>query len=91
MASTRRALAATDDREEFGIDFDPSHFAHQFLDSAALVQEFSDRIHNVHVKDSRKTLKGRNSIVGGRLYFGGRGGFRRSELVFEQAMRRSRR
>ena len=30
-------------REGFGINFDPSHFEHQFLDSAAFVTEFGDR------------------------------------------------
>jgi sugar phosphate isomerase/epimerase len=70
FVTTRRALAAIDHREAFGINFDPSHFAHQFLDSAAFVEEFADRIYHVHVKDSRKTLDGRKSILGGHLNFG---------------------
>jgi sugar phosphate isomerase/epimerase len=75
FVTTRKALAAIDHREAFGINFDPSHFAHQFLDSAAFVQEFADRIYHVHVKDSRKRLDGRSSILGGHLNFGdvGRG------------------
>jgi sugar phosphate isomerase/epimerase len=73
--TTRKALAAIDRREGFGVNFDPSHFAHQFLDSAAYVAEFADRIYHVHVKDSRKMLDGRSSILGGHLNFGepGRG------------------
>jgi hypothetical protein len=67
FVSTRKTLAAIDRRPEFGINFDPSHFAHQFLDSAAFVEEFADRIYHVHVKDSRKTLDGRKSILGGHL------------------------
>lgn len=70
FVTTRRTLAAIDHREAFGINFDPSHFAHQFLDSAAFVQEFADRIYHVHIKDSRKTLDGRKSILGGHLNFG---------------------
>jgi sugar phosphate isomerase/epimerase len=70
FATTRRTLAAIDHREGFGINFDPSHFAHQFLDPAAFVEEFADRIYHVHVKDSRKTLDGRKSILGGHLNFG---------------------
>ena len=70
FATTRRALAAIGNREGFGINFDPSHFAHQFLDSAAFVEEFAERIYHVHVKDSRKTLDGRKSILGGHLNFG---------------------
>ena len=46
----------------FGINFDPSHFAHQFLDSAAFVEEFADRIYHVHVKDAKKPLDGRSSL-----------------------------
>ena len=59
FVTTRKALDAIDRREGFGINFDPSHFAHQFLDSAAFVDEFADRIYHVHVKDSRKRLDGR--------------------------------
>ena len=70
FVTTRKTLAALDHRPGFGINFDPSHFAHQFLDSAAFVQEFGDRIYHVHIKDSRKRLDGRRSILGGHLNFG---------------------
>ncbi len=70
FVTTRKTLEAIDRREAFGINFDPSHFAHQFLDSAAFVEEFADRIYHVHVKDSRKYLNGRRSILGGHLNFG---------------------
>ena len=70
FVTTRRTLAAIDHREAFGINFDPSHFAHQFLDPAAFVEEFASRIYHVHIKDSRKTLDGRKSILGGHLNFG---------------------
>jgi sugar phosphate isomerase/epimerase len=70
FVTTHKTLDAVDRRPEFGINFDPSHFAHQFLDPAAFVTEFADRIYHVHVKDSRKTLDGRKSILGGHLDFG---------------------
>ncbi|MGI8421221.1 MAG: sugar phosphate isomerase/epimerase family protein, partial [Gaiellaceae bacterium] len=75
FVTTRKTLDAIGNREAFGINFDPSHFAHQHLDSAAFVTDFADRIYHVHVKDSRKTLDGRSSILGGHLNFGeaGRG------------------
>jgi sugar phosphate isomerase/epimerase len=75
FVTARKALEAVDNRPGFGINFDPSHFAHQFLDSAAFVEQFADRIYHVHVKDSRKTLDGLRSILGGHLNFGevGRG------------------
>ena len=64
------ALEAIGRREGFGINFDPSHFAHQFLDSATFVSEFADRIYHVHVKDSIKRLDGRRSILGSHIDFG---------------------
>ena len=64
FVTTRRTLEAIGHRQGFGINFDPSHFAHQFLDSAAFVEEFAERIYHVHVKDSRKRLDGRRSILG---------------------------
>jgi sugar phosphate isomerase/epimerase len=75
FVTTRKTLAAIDHREGFGINFDPSHFEHQFLDSPAFVTEFADRIYHVHIKDSIRRLDGRSSILGGHLNFGeaGRG------------------
>ncbi len=70
FVTTRKTLDAIDHRAGFGINFDPSHFAHQHLDSAAFVTEFADRIYHVHVKDSKKRLDGRKSILGGHLNFG---------------------
>ena len=75
FVTTRKALAAIGDREGFGINFDPSHLEHQFLDSAAFIGEFGDRIYHAHVKDAKRRLDGRSSILGGHLNFGepGRG------------------
>jgi len=70
FVTTRRALDAIGQREGFGINLDPSHFAHQLLDPALFAEEFAERIHHVHVKDSRKRLDGRRSILGSHLDFG---------------------
>jgi sugar phosphate isomerase/epimerase len=70
FVTTRKTLDALDNRPGFGINFDPSHFEHQFLDSSAFVSEFADRIYHVHVKDSIRRLDGRRSILGGHLNFG---------------------
>lgn len=71
FVTTEKALAAIDRRPAFGINFDPSHLAHQFLDSAAFIEEFADRIYHVHVKDSKKRVdNGRRSILGSHLNFG---------------------
>ena len=70
FVTTRKALAVLDRREAFGINLDPSHFAPQFLDPAAFALEFADRIYHVHVKDSKRRLDGRRSILGSHLTFG---------------------
>ncbi len=70
FVTTRKALDAVDNRAAFGINLDPSHFAHQFLDTAQFALEFADRIYHVHVKDSKKRLDGRRSILGSHLNFG---------------------
>jgi sugar phosphate isomerase/epimerase len=68
--TTRKALDALGRRPAFGINFDPSHFAHQFLDPVPFLEEFAARIYHVHVKDSKKDLDGRKSILGSHLDFG---------------------
>jgi sugar phosphate isomerase/epimerase len=75
FVTTRRALEAIGDRDGFGINFDPSHFEHQFLDSAEFIVEFGPKIFHAHIKDSIRRLDGRSSILGGHLDFGqpGRG------------------
>jgi sugar phosphate isomerase/epimerase len=70
FVTTEKTLAALDRREAFGINLDPSHFAHQSLDTAAFALEFADRIYHVHVKDSKKRLDGRRSILASHLNFG---------------------
>jgi sugar phosphate isomerase/epimerase len=70
FVTTRKTLAAIGRREAFGLNLDPSHLAHQFLDVAAFAEEFADRIYHVHVKDARRRLDGRKSILGGHLNFG---------------------
>ncbi len=70
FVTTEKALAAVDRRPAFGINLDPSHFAHQFLDAARFALDFADRIYHVHVKDSRRRLDGRRSILSSHLNFG---------------------
>jgi len=70
FVTTRRALEAIGDREGFAINLDPSHFAHQLLDPAAYAEEFAGRIGHVHVKDAKRRLDGRRSILASHLDFG---------------------
>jgi len=68
--TTQRALAAVKGHPAFGFNFDPSHFIHQFINPVFFIEEFGDRIFNVHVKDSRVQLNGRNTILSSHLDFG---------------------
>lgn len=70
FVTTRKTLDAINNRPGFGLNFDPSHFIHQFLDSAAFIEEFADRIYHVHIKDSKRNLNGRTSILASHLNFG---------------------
>jgi len=70
FVTTTKALEAIGNHDAFGINLDPSHFAHQFLDPAAFAEEFAERIYHVHVKDSRRRLDGRRSILASHLNFG---------------------
>ena len=57
FVTTERTLDAIGRRPGFGINFDPSHLVHQFVDSAAFVEEFADRIYHVHIKDAKRRLE----------------------------------
>ena len=70
FVTTRKALDAIGNRPEFGLNFDPSHMVPQFLDPAEFVEAFAAHIYHVHVKDSRRRLNGRRSILGSHLEFG---------------------
>lgn len=70
IVTAQRALDALDGNANFGFNFDPSHFIHQFVDPVMFIDEFSERIFHVHVKDSRVQLNGRNSILSSHLDFG---------------------
>ncbi len=68
--TTKRTLEAIDHRDAFGINFDPSHLYWQMVDPVAFVFEFADRIYHMHVKESVRTLDGRNGILSSHLGFG---------------------
>ena len=70
LITAERALDAINNHPNFGFNFDPSHFIHQFIDPVEFIQEFPDKIFHMHVKDSRVQLTGRNSILSSHLSFG---------------------
>ena len=61
--TTQRTLDAVNHRPAFGINFDPSHLYHQFIDPVIFLEEFADRIYHVHIKESIRRLDGRHSIL----------------------------
>jgi sugar phosphate isomerase/epimerase len=70
IVTTEKALDAIGRRPAFGLNYDPSHLIHQFVDPVLFIETFGDRIYHVHVKDSRVQLNGRSSILGSHLNFG---------------------
>ncbi|MDB5074990.1 MAG: Xylose isomerase domain protein barrel [Chloroflexi bacterium] len=92
IVTTEKTLDAIGHRPGFGLNFDPSHLYHQFVDSVLFVETFADRIYHVHVKNSVRNLNGRTSILGSHLDFGdprrgwdfrtpGRGGVDFEEII----------
>ena len=60
----------SDNREEFGFNFDPSHLLWQGVDPVEFIREFPDRIYHVHIKDAIVTLNGRSGILSSHLQLG---------------------
>jgi len=52
IASAARALAALNDHESFGFNYDPSHLGYQGVDYVAFIRKFKDRVFHVHMKDA---------------------------------------
>jgi sugar phosphate isomerase/epimerase len=70
IITAHRTLEAIENHPNFGFNFDPSHFIHQFINPVVFLNEFAEKIVHVHVKDSRVQLDGRNSILSSHLDFG---------------------
>lgn len=70
--STKRLLETFSDYPEFGINFDPSHLLWQGIKPELFLEDFIDRVYNIHLKDVKVTLDGRSSLLGSYLNFGDR-------------------
>ena len=92
IVTARRALEKVGNREAFGFNFDPSHLHWQMVDPVLFLNEFSDRIYHVHMKDAALQLNGRTGILASHLDFGqaergwdfrslGRGGVNFEEII----------
>jgi len=76
LASSHRALAAIEDHEAFGFNFDPSHFGYQGVDYIQFLRDFGDRIYNEHMKDVRWSDRPMAAgVFGGHVPFGTDGRF----------------
>jgi len=92
IVTAKRALEAVNNRKTFGFNFDPSHLLWQMVDPVFFINEFSDRIYHVHMKDAALQLNGRTGILASHLNFGdpergwdfrslGRGGVNFEEII----------
>ena len=70
IVTAEMALDALDGREEFGFNFDPSHFHWQGIDPCEFLRRFPERIFHVHIKDATVRLNGRNGLLGSHLPHG---------------------
>lgn len=71
ISSSARALAALDNRPEFGFNYDPSHLVYQNVDYVGFIRTFRDRIYHVHLKDAYLSpYPKRAGIFGGHTNFG---------------------
>ena len=93
-ASARKALEALDYHPAFGFNYDPSHLGYQGVDYVAFINNFSDRIFHVHMKDvSWSEVPVEAGVFGGHTEFGAPGrywDFRslgRGRIQFEEIIR----
>ena len=71
IASAQRALAAIDNRKEFGFNYDPSHLGYQGVDYVKFIRTFGGRIYHSHMKDAWWGHgDGTVGVFGGHVNFG---------------------
>lgn len=68
--STEKLLKKFSHRPEFGLNFDPSHLIWQGIKPHLFLNDFSDKVFHVHMKDAAVTLDGRTGILGSHIDFG---------------------
>ncbi|MCI2068044.1 MAG: sugar phosphate isomerase/epimerase [Bacilli bacterium] len=68
--TAKRILEVFKDRPEFGLNFDPSHLLWQGIKPELFLEDFIDRVYNIHMKDAAVTLNGRTGLLGSHIDFG---------------------
>jgi len=68
--STEKLLEKFADREEFGLNFDPSHLIWQGIAPHIFLKDFIKKVYHVHMKDAAVTLDGKSGLLGSHIDFG---------------------
>ena len=68
--TTQKLLEKFAHREEFGINFDPSHLLWQGVEPHVFLNDFIHRVYHVHIKDVALNMDGKSGIFGSHIDFG---------------------
>ena len=68
--TAKRILEVMSDVPEFGLTFDPSHLIWQGVTPHLYLNDFADKVYNVHMKDAAVRLDGRSGLLGSHIDFG---------------------
>lgn len=68
--TTQRLLEKFAGREEFGLNFDPSHLIWQGVTPHVFLKDFIQKVYHVHMKDAAITLDGKTGLLGSHIDFG---------------------
>ena len=66
--TTKKTLDAIENREAFGLNWDPSHMMWQDIDPVSFLLDYKDKIYHAHIKDVKKNMRnGRNGRLSSHL------------------------
>lgn len=68
--TTEKLLQKFAHREEFGLNFDPSHLIWQGIKPHIFLNDFIHKVYHVHMKDAAVTLDGKSGLLGSHIDFG---------------------
>ncbi len=68
--TTEKLLAKFAHRDEFGLNFDPSHLIWQGITPHVFLKDFIKKVYHVHMKDAAVTLDGKSGLLCSHIDFG---------------------
>jgi Sugar phosphate isomerases/epimerases len=68
--TTEKLLKKFADRDEFGLNFDPSHLIWQGITPHIFLKDFIKKVYHVHMKDAAVTLDGKAGLLDSHIDFG---------------------